>query len=83
MMEQSPSDLSKKVVSFDKLDEEKKKNEEFDIAKYTLKALNAILEHFGEVTDEMIVKVTPGALPVSACFHVNSNGIGAAVKLAI
>ena len=53
------------------------------MGKPILKAFNAILEHFGGITDEIIVKVSPGALPISACFHVNSNGIGAAAKLAI
>ena len=82
-MEQSPSDFSNKVVSFDKVDEDKKSSGKFKLVAKSLEALNIFTEYLSGISDEIVVTSSSGTLPLSSCIHANSNGIGAAAKLAI
>ena len=83
MLEQSPSDITNKVVSFDKIDEDKKSGKTFEEVSLVLNALNVLTDFLGGISDELIVTGSSVDFPLSACVHINSAGIGAAAKLAV
>ena len=83
MMEQSPSDLSNKVLSFEKLDDEKKEHRHYKSMSMAIEGLNVGLDFLGGISEEITVSASSANFPFSASINVNSAGIGAAAKLAI
>ena len=82
MLEQSPSDISNKVLSFEKLGDDTKQHRWYNSHSQLVDALNVASNFIGEISEEITVAVSNEDIPLSASFQVNSAGIGAAAKLA-
>ena len=78
--EVAPSEISTKTATFDAIENDSKM---LPMAKDGLAAFYKVLDFIGDISDNIVIQVSSASEPISACVHINSNGIGAAGKLAI
>ena len=75
--------MSNKVLSLEKLDDEKKNHSHYKNISQLVDAVNIAVDFVSGISEEITVTASSESLPLSASIKVNSAGVGAAAKLAM